>query len=208
MKVLDVIKLVTRLLNESDDKKCAEYCETNNLSLTTFLGYLHDDTQTDLPEFLTIQAEKDLKLILDCINIAQMQICTDFHSLLFEEEIEVTDSEISIDTLSQKLYKVKQITQNDEPVKYSFVKDKIVLNNGKYKIKYAYLPSDVDFTSNLETHNGNLTILSLSYGVCSQFCLIKGITDESEAWQTKFEKSLSNNFKKVGEIKIKSRRWL
>lgn len=208
MKVLDVIKLVTKLLNESDDKKCVEYCEKNDLSLTTFLGYLHDETQTDLPDFLNSQSEKDLKLILDCINIVQMQISTDFHSLFYDEEIEVSNGEFSIENLSQKLYKVKQITQNDDLVKYSFIKDKIVLCDGKYRIKYAYVPDDVDFASTLETHNGNLTILSLAYGVCSQFCLIKGIADESEVWQEKFEMSLLSNFKKVGEIKIKPRRWL
>ena len=208
MKVLDVIKLVTKLLNESDDKKCAEYCEKNNLSLKTFLGYLHDETQTDLPDFLNSQSEKDLKLILDCINIVQMQVSTDFHSLLFEEEIEVSNGKFSIENLSQKLYKVKQISQNDEQIKYLFVKDEIMLGDGKYKIKYAYVPEDVGFDSTLETHNGNLTILSLAYGVCSQFCLIKGIADEGQVWQEKFEKSLLSNFKKIGEIKIKPRRWL
>lgn len=208
MKVLDVIKLVTRLLNESDDKKCADYCEKNTLSIDTFLSWLTDTTKTDLPDYLNAQSEKDLRLILDCINITQMQICTDFHLLDCTDEIEVENKQILIDTLSQKLYKIKSIMGNGEKIKYSFVGDKILLENGKVSVKYAYVPKEVDFDDSIESHNGNLTLLSVAYGVCYHFCLIKGITDEAEKWQEKFEKSLTSNFKKISEIKIKPRRWL
>lgn len=208
MKVLDIIKLVTRLLNESDDKKCADYCEKNNLSLGKFLDWLLDSTKTDLPDFLNTQSEKDLRLILDCINITQMQICTDFHPLEVSEEIVVDNNQILIDTLSQKLYKVKNISCNGEKVKYSFVSDKITLQNGKITIRYAFIPQEVDFNSSVESHNGNLTLLSMAYGVCYHFCLIKGIEDEAQKWQEKFEKSLTENFRKINEIKIKPRRWI
>lgn len=207
MKVLDIIKLVTKLLNETDDKLCAEYCDTNNLSMSTFLGYLTSEEVESKPEFLTVQADKDLRLILDCINIVQMRICTEFHTLLSEENIVVENGEFEIENLSQKLYKIKQISAQNESVKYSYFENKILLSDGSYKIKYAFIPNDVGFTDSVETHNGNLTLLTIAYGVCSQFCTIKGLSDEAQQWEDKFTQSIAKNFKKLGQIEIKPRRW-
>lgn len=206
MKVLEIIKLVTKLLNESDDKLCAEYCDTNNLSMSTFLGYLASEVESK-PEFLTVQADKDLRLILDCINIVQMRICTEFHTLICEEEITVKNGKFEIENLSHKLHKIKQISAQNENVKYSYCENKILLNDGVYKIKYAFIPADVGFTDGVETHNGNLTLLTIAYGICSQFCTIKGLSDEAQQWEDKFTQSIAKNFKKLGQIEIKPRRW-
>lgn len=203
MKVLDIIKLVSKLLNESDDKKCAEYCESNEISMDTLLAR----TMENLPEFVTVQAEKDIRLILDCINIVQMQICTDYHTLICEESLTSINGAIVIDNLSQQLYKIKQISLNGENVKYTYFGNKILVGEGSYQIKYAFIPKEVGFDSTLESHNGNLTVVTLAYGVCSQFCLIKGLQTEAEMWKKMFEEGLNKNFKKLGEIRVKPRRW-
>ena len=214
MKVKDIIKLSARLLCENDIVDCIKYCEENEMTLTEFFAL---KTQTalptsedyiEIPECFTLQAEKDMRIILDCINIANLYICTEKYLRYSTEEIEITNGEYEIKNLSQKLFKIKQLSNNYGFVKYYLEAGKIILPNGKYTIKYAYLPTELGFDDDIDTFNGKLTNLALSYGVCSKFCLIKNLFDEADEWESKFSSSLAENFRKVGEIKIKQRRWI
>lgn len=214
MKVKDIIKLSARLLCENDIVDCIKYCEQNEMTLTNFLALKNQtalpssEDYIQIPSCFTLQAEKDLRIILDCINIANLYICTEKHLLFTTEEIEVINGEYAINNLSQKLFKIKQISNNFGFVKYSLEAGKILVPSGKYIIKYAYIPAELNFDDDVDSFNGKLTLLALSYGVCSKFCLIKNLFDEASEWESKFSNSLAENFRKVGEIKIKQRRWI
>lgn len=211
MKVIDVIELSAKLLNEIDVNKCIELCKTKQITVSELLALPKEsENEIDLlkPDFLTEQVEKELRLFLDCSNIVQLQIASEKDYLFAVEEINVENEQFDIDTLSQKFFKIKEITSDNEKRNYDFVGGKILLKNGKYKLKYAFLPSEIGFTDSIETHNGKISMLAFCYGVCSEYLLIKNMFDEANFWQEKFEKSIALCFKKLGEIKIKNRRWL
>ena len=211
MKVIDVIELTAKLLNIIDVKQCTSFCKTNQITLSQLLALpTTSETEGDIlkPDFLTEQVEKELRLLLDCINITQTQIASENNYLLKVEDITVENESFDIDTLSQKLYKIKDITSDNEKRNFDFIGNKIVIKNGSYKLKYAYLPDEVDFDDSIETHGGKVSILAFCYGVCNKYLLIKNMFDEANFWQEKFDKSISLCFRKLGEIKIKNRRWL
>ena len=157
---------------------------------------------------MTDLSKKELKLILDCINIVQTLISTEYYENYTEEIIVVENDEYDIDNFSQKLFKIKAITKDNEKQKYRLIGDKIKLESDSYTIKYAFIPQDVDFSGVVDSHSGKLAILAFCYGVCSEYCLIKGLFDEADMWQKKFNNSIVKNFKKLGGIFIKSRRWI
>lgn len=214
MKVKDIIKLTAKLLCETDILECVEYCEKNEKTFAQLLALLNQSVASDdesyipIPNCLNSQSEKNLRIILDCINIAYLHICTEKYLLYKTESITVTNNCFDIDNLSQKLFKIKDITNAYGYVKIKLDAKKILLPNGTYTIKYAYLPQELNFDDEINSFNGKLTLLALSYGVCGKFCLIKNLFEEAESWESKFEKSLTQSFKKIGEIKIKSRRWI
>lgn len=211
MKVIDVIELTAKLLNIIEVKECINICKTNQITLSQLLALPEtSETEGELlkPSMLNEQVEKELRLLLDCINITQTQIASEKNYLIKTEDIVVENECFDIDTLSQKLYKIKEITSDKEKRNFDLIGNKIVIKNGKFKLKYAFLPDEVNFDDSIETHNGKVSILAFCYGVCNKYLLIKNMFDEAEFWQEKFDKSISLCFKKLGEIKIKNRRWL
>ena len=211
MKVIDVIELTAKLLSIAEVKQCVELCKTNQITLSQLIALpTTSETEGELlkPDFLNIQVEKELRLLLDCVNITQTQIASEKNYIFKVEDIAVENECFDIDTLSQKLYKIKEITSDNEKRNFDFIGNKIIIKNGNYKLKYAYLPDEIGFDDSIETHGGKVSILAFCYGVCSKYLLIKNMFDEASLWQEKFDKSLSLCFKKLGEIKIKNRRWL
>lgn len=211
MKVIDVIELTAKLLNILEVKQCITMCKTNQITLSQLLALPQEskiEGELLKPSFLTEQVERELRLILDCINITQMQIASENNYLIKIEDIVVENECFDIDTLSQKLYKIKEITCDDEKKNFDFVGNKIIIKNGNYKLKYAYLPNEIDFDDSVETHGGKVSVLAFCYGVCNKYLIVKNMTTEAEFWQEKFDKSLLSCFKKIGEIKIKNRRWI
>lgn len=211
MKVIDVIELSAKLLNEMDTKKCVEFCKFKKITMSQLLLLPATSENADdllKPDFLTEQVERELRLFLDCINIVQTEIASEKDYLFATQEIEVKNGKLDIDTLSQKLFKIKEITSGDEKIFYEFIGGNILLKDGIYKIKYAYLPSEIDFDGDIETHYGKISVLNFCYGVCNKYLLIKNMFNEASLWQEKFDKSIAHCFKKIGEIKIKNRRWL
>ena len=202
MKVIDVINLSGKLLNEIDIKSCIDYCIKNQFTVEQLL-----ESQETL-DFVNEQSIKDLRLILDSINITLTKIATENFPTLVEESIIVENNKFSIDNLSQKLFKIKEITCSGVRQKFSVQNGFIMLPNGSYTIKYAFLPTELTFDDEVNLYNGKLSILTLSYGACAYFALIKGIYNESEMWNEKFEFSLQKNFARLTGVNIKKRRWL
>lgn len=203
MKVIDVINLTAKLLNEIDVKNCTLYCLKNDITIDELI----DNDEINL-EYVNTQSIKDLRIILDCINIVLTKIATENYPIITCEEIQVDDNKFKIENLSQKLFKIKDIYCNFMRQKY-FIRDGyICIPTGKYNIKYAILPKEVGFDDELQYYAGKLSILTIGYGVCECFALIKGMYDESEMWKEKFDSALQKNFTKIRDINIKKRRWI
>ena len=212
MKVIDIINLVAKLIDEIDVKKCVDFCLKNNLTLTQLFNLpttLQQDEELETllaPSYLTDNCKNIISTILDALNIATVLVATEYKPLFKIEYITVENNEFLIDNFSQKLFKIKEITLNNVKQKYEIIDDKLCLKSGSYKVKYSYIPLEVSFDDNIHSFNG-LSIITMAYLVCSQYCLIKCSFDESSMWQQKFEYALLNNVKPIKNITLKQRRW-
>ena len=202
MKVIDIIDLTAKLLNEFDVKNCISYCKKNNMTITNLFNC--EGLELD---YYNEQSIKDLRLILDTINIVLIKIATENRPIVVEEEVTSKNGKIAIDTLSQKLFKIKEISCGGVKQNYSISGGNILVSDGIYTIKYAIIPTELDFESSFNDYYGKLSLLTVCYGVCSYYTLIKGMYDESDMWKEKFENALNQNFAKLGGIYVKSRRW-
>lgn len=204
MKVIDIINLVAKLVDEIDVKNCVDYCLKNNLSLSELFSLSNDDTQQ--LAFLNENSKTTLNTMLDAVNITQTLIATEYKPVFKTEQINIQNNEFLIENLSQQLFKVKEITLNNKKQKFVITDNKISVENGNALITYSYIPSQVCFEDTIKNFNG-VSIITMAYLVCAQYCLIKCSFEESSMWQQKFEQALLNNFKPINNISIKTRRW-
>lgn len=203
MKVTDIINLTAKMLGEVDVKNCINYCEQNNISVDELLSSLEISL-----DYVNEQSKKDLRLILDCINIIITKIATENYPIIFSEKISVKDDSFNIDTLSQKLFKIKEISQHGIRQKFACKDKNILIPTGEYLIKYAILPTELTFSGDYFLFGGKLSILTLCYGTCACFAFVKGMYEEADRFEQKFESALNKNFAKLSGLMVKKRRWI
>ena len=147
--------------------------------------------------------ERDVNLIVNCLNQTLTTIATEYIELLTSENITVVNGEFDLDDLEKNFYKIKRVENNE---KFEIVDNKLRLNNGNYKIIYSYYPEELELNDEFDFYE-NLSKYAICYGICSQYCLILGDFAQSETWESKFENAMEMAKSQLKVMSIKNRRW-
>ena len=89
-------------------------------------------------------------------------------------------------TKPEDCYVVKAIYKNNKRATFSIVADRIIIDNGEYKMLYEALPANIDEETDDE-YEFEIDVdcqEAMIHGVCAQLC----INDEPELYQTYFER--------------------
>lgn len=154
--------------------------------------------------------QKEIKMLLRCLNLVYNQIATDYIPLLETEKIMPLNSEILLSDLSKKILDVKRIEDKfGIRVNYKLYPDKIFLPiNGEVTITYSYEPEElIDPESTMESFSEKLTERVMAYGVAMEYSFISGLHDDASIWETRFKDGLLIAARKKSEIRLPERRW-
>ena len=151
------------------------------------------------------QIQRDINLIVSCVNEVLCDIATDHLPLKATETITVSGGSFDLLTLSNTFHKLISVDTNKQ---YKIEGDNLIIENGTYKITYCFLPEVYEFGDTIEDFDARLTIYALAFGVCAEYCLISGNYSESEMWNSRFESAMQIAKRKNGVTKLKERRWI
>ena len=182
MEINDVIKEVANMLQLSN-------VYSANFDADSF------DTQT----------QKDINLIVSCINEVLCDIATDHLPLKKTETISVSGGVYQLSNLSNTFHKLIEAKTN-KPYKVEL--ENLYIENGTYEITYSFLPDIYEFGDTIENFDTRLTMYALCFGVAAEYCLISGNYNESEMWNSRFESAMQIAKRKNGLTKLKERRWI
>lgn len=182
MEINDVIKEVANMLQLSN-------VYSANFDADSF------DTQT----------QKDINLIVSCINEVLCDIATDHLPLKKTETILVSGGVYQLSNLSNTFHKLIEVKTNKP---YNVELENLYIENGTYEITYSFLPDIYEFGDTIENFDTRLTMYALCFGVAAEYCLISGNYNESEMWNSRFESAMQVAKRKNGLTKLKERRWI
>ncbi|MDE6757673.1 MAG: hypothetical protein K2O95_07880 [Clostridia bacterium] len=176
--------------------------------IMTALTYLGDD---EIAIDANIVKHPKLDTLLRCANIVIKEIATDYLPLTATEQAEVKDGRISYDALSRRVLEVLTVKDADTDVRSAFrhTPSALELVNRDMKranVKYNYLPTDVNLDEECPL-SPLVSAKTAAMGVCSEFCLIEGMYEQSIVFSERYKEDLRCAVRKKGEIKIKPRRW-
>lgn len=89
-------------------------------------------------------------------------------------------------TKPEDCYVVKAIYKDNKRITFSIVADRIITDNGEYKMLYEALPDNIDENTD-DDYEFEIDVdcqEAMIHGVCAQIC----INDEPELYQTYFER--------------------
>lgn len=166
----------------------------------------HDLTSKLASEEEIVSSEVDMLLV--ATNLILEEIACDYIPCYKIEEIVVRDNKYSISELSESLLAIRSIKDGKMQSVSHFVNgDYIVLPNGKFTIKYTYLPKRVNIDSDIIGFDRQLTDRVIIYGVVSEYYLMSGLYSEAELMRGKFESAITSASKKLTNIVMRGRVW-
>lgn len=170
-------------------------------------------TSNDATITLTSEEILERDIIIDCINLVQQNIATNYFNLIDTFQINNTYDVLPYSKISTlQIFNIISVKNTkNEVLKYTLKPSGIVTNKCDIVIKYAFFPKDVTINDNITTFPIGVSERIFVYGVVSEYMFVKGNIDEYNVWQNKFEteiENVKNNAKKIcHSANLKRRRW-
>ena len=186
MRIIDIVKSVALLVGLD--------------GVTSILnGELCEETTT---------SQKEVELLVTCYNVVAEEIASEYFKLKAVDTLVPDASGVcsltSLTYAPTEILKVYNTSGNQ--IKPVILQDKIVtLNN--IMVEYSYIPPYKNLNDVSDYKNTCITKRVLSYGVATEFCLIKGSFEEASVWHQKYVDALKGVLRKTTLKKLKGRVW-
>lgn len=158
-------------------------------------------------ETFTAREQEKLDLMLDCFNLVNQEIASDYLPFLTKEEIDVDNSTLHFSNLEKTVINVYEIKNRfGMNLKFKLYPNYVQIFGRAKSIVYSYLPSDLSLEDEVEMLCG-MSARVYAYGVASEFLLVDGISEDAEIWEERFKESLFMLSRKRGEHIMPRRSW-
>lgn len=143
-----------------------------------------------------------------CYNVVENELAVDYLPLVKEEQMTAKDGKIAYADLSQKAaYIIGVFDEYGNSAPHKRMASYLAVGTGKYLVRYAALPVKKAFDDDSEYAVGVSERL-LAYGVAAEYCLHKGLSAESAAWEKKYKKAVAETFRAKELKTIKAGYWV
>ncbi|MBO5851031.1 MAG: hypothetical protein J6R29_01715 [Clostridia bacterium] len=187
MTVKDILITASTLLNRSDIKDFINGKAVENYN----------------------QVEEDFNLLLNCYNLVEEEISTDYFRLKDTQTFTVVDGVIKCQDFKNNVLTVLSVKNlNGSAVNAEIKPDGIYTNENKVEIEYTFVApykTLKDVSSFIYTP---ITKRAIAYGTITEYSLIKGDYEEAVTWHKKYINALTSSLSNKKIKKIKERKWL
>lgn len=184
MKVLDIIKQASNLLNLSD-----------------YISYLNSEIESD------DNIEETQNNMLIAVNMTNNNLAVNYINLIDKIELVNDSDKIKfLDISNKNILEIKSIkTPSGKKKKFKVCTDGIEVEKSDLIIEYSYFPDSLSIDDEIDYYNINELIFSL--GVVSEYLFLIGSVDDAYMWDKKFKQNLASMLRPTRNIVIPERRW-
>ena len=155
------------------------------------------------------ELEGEARTLVDCYNFVENEIALDYLPLKAEEEFTPEENGIAYSRFSHAPVNVMRVrTPAGGRVDFELFPALLRLpdGTGAVRVVYAYAPAKKGISDESE-FTGKISERLLSYGVSSEFCLVRGQYSEAAVWERKYREALRAACSSAGTLRIRARRW-
>ena len=160
-------------------------------------------------EELSTQNQKELDLMVDCLNFVTEEISSENLPIYKSKKINLENGKIKVNLIDEKIQDIVSVKGNSEKsLKYRIIDENLVCLANSVEVIYTVYPNKVNIDSNIELFNGCLSARVLAYGVASEFCYMQMLYSDASIWENRFKNSLLTDVRKKGNLYLKTRRFI
>ena len=192
MKVRDVAGLAAVLLQK---------CELLNTGV-------FEAEQTDAQAQETVDTNRELGLLVRCVNLAAKEIACDYLPLTHTQKIVCTDGVVPYAVFEKPLLEIKSWKNlKGAGMSYFTFSDRVEVRPGEYEVSYTFVPENKEFFDELDFGGTKITDRVLAYGAAAEFCLISGLYDDALIWERRYKDALTVAARRTETTFLPRRRW-
>lgn len=192
MKIRDIAELAAVLLQRHDIINTNVFMQTE---------------ENDLVKN-EIDSNRDLRLLIRCVNLVVKEIACDYIPLLHTQKMTAVDGKIPYTQFEKTLLEIKSVKdEGGNSVRYFTLPDCVAVEDGNFEVSYAFIPKDKAFFDDLDFAGTKASDRVFAYGAAAEFCLISGMYDEALMWERRYKDALLVATRKNTEVIMPRRRW-
>ena len=160
----------------------------------------------DNNEDFTAEDQEMINKFLQCFNLINNEVASEFVPIKKVEQIEVVNGKISFTQFSNKPFKILYVKNSlGKKIRYKVFDDYIFAFCKKAIVCYSVLPEKLTIDDDFESF---LPERIYAYGVAREFCFLKTKFDDADIWEDRFKNSLELLCRKSSCSRLPRRRWL
>lgn len=191
VKVIDVIKL------------CAVFLRLDSVLDLPVLG----GEGVQEPEEKE-QSEKELSLLLRCMNLVSNEIAADYFPLKATETLTAAEGSIQYTDFSKTPLDIYSVRKEGAACPFKLYPTELVTGEGEFTVDYTYLPKKAELLEELDFSEGKINRRIMAYGLAAEYCLICGMYEEAIIWDKRYKDSLKAAARTLRSFRLPIRRWL
>ena len=158
---------------------------------------------------LSTEQQKEISLLVDCVNLTNSNIATNYVKLYATKKIVSYSDLITYSSITNEtIYDIVSVKNSyGKDVNFSLTTSGIEVKAGTYYVRYTYFPKDVEYEDEITNFPLKISERIFVYGVVSEYLYVKGVFDEAQMWEEKFKLEMKNTQRQQKNLKIKSSRW-
>lgn len=188
MTTKQVLKLTATFLGKEDLLSCPYFSgEEGNLSETE---------------------EKELDLMLRCLNLIVSEISTDYLPIYNQKQITFTGNSLNLDSIDTNIFQITSLKDEyGNNVRFKILANEIKADVKNATITYTSFANDCTLDGEIDVFSTKIPDRVFAYGTAMEYSFISSLFDDAEIWESRYKNALLNLSHKKHNIIMPKRRW-
>ncbi len=208
MKVKDIISLACVFLNKQELLETSLFVGEVSSSQTSESSTTQTESETQTVLSPTDEEQKEIDMLVRCLNLVVGEICCDYIPLVEREFVEVVNGKFEFSKLKKIAMEILAIrNEAGDKIRCKLNPSFVALPNGKYEIEYSFVPAALTLDDDMPAFYCRVPDRVFAYGVAMEYSLLSSLYDEMDIWQTRFRDGLEIATQKHSEKRLPRRGW-
>ena len=151
-------------------------------------------------------AEGEAETLLHCFNVIENEIALDDYPLTKTEKLLFENGILPYSAFERRPIDVTAVRSGGVRVRFSLTIDGVRCDCNEAEVTYTYAPTVKTITDESE-HGEKISARLMAFGVVSEYCFIKGRTEEGKMWGLRYREALRSAGILRHPLCVRSRRW-
>ncbi len=158
---------------------------------------------------ITDEEQKELDILLRCLNLVVSDISTEYLPIYKEKDITFIDGQKKLSEIDSDLFQIVSLKDHyDNNIRFRIFDSHISANTEYAHVVYTVFAKNCTLDGDIDEFSVRLPDRVLAYGTAMEYSFISSLFDDAQIWESRYKNSLLALSSKKHDVVMPKRRWL